>query len=60
MYSQEIESLLKSKKIKIGDRIRILKKGAIHEGLLMPRIELGDCSCLVIKLDKGYNIGIKY
>lgn len=60
MYSQEIESLLKSKKIKIGDRIRILKKGAMHEGLLMPRIELGDSSCLVVKLDNGYNVGIKY
>jgi glutamyl-tRNA(Gln) amidotransferase subunit D len=60
LYSQEIESLLKSKKIKIGDRIRILKKDATHEGLLMPRIELGDSSCLVIKLDSGYNIGIKF
>lgn len=26
----------------------------------MPRIELGDTSSLVIKLDNGYNIGIKY
>lgn len=60
MYSQEIESLLKSKNIKIGDRIRILKKGATYEGLLMPRIELGDPSSLVIKLDNGYNIGIKF
>jgi glutamyl-tRNA(Gln) amidotransferase subunit D len=60
LYSQEIESLLKSKNIKIGDRIRILKKDAIYEGLLMPRIELGDPSSLVIKLDNGYNIGIKF
>lgn len=60
MYSQEIESLLKSKSIKIGDRIRLLKKGATYEGLLMPRIELGDPSCLVIKLDNGYNIGMKF
>jgi len=60
LYSQEIESLLKSKKIKIGDRIRILRKDVAHEGLLMPRIELGDSSCLVIKLDSGYNIGIKF
>lgn len=26
----------------------------------MPRIELGDPSCLVIKLDNGYNIGINF
>ena len=60
MYSPEIESLLKSKNIKIGDRIRIAKKDSVHEGLLMPRIELGDPSSVVIKLDNGYNIGIKF
>lgn len=60
MYSQEIESLLKSKKIRIGDRVKILKAGTAYEGILMPRIELGDPSCLVIKLDNGYNTGIKF
>jgi len=60
LYSQEIESLLKSKNIKIGDRVRIAKKDSVHEGLLMPRIELGDPSSIVIKLDNGYNIGIKF
>jgi len=60
LYSPEIESLLKSKNIKIGDRIRIAKKDSVHEGLLMPRIELGDPSSVVIKLDNGYNIGIKF
>lgn len=59
MYSKEIELLLKSKKVKIGDRIRLLKSGKTYEGILMPRIELGDTSSLVIKLDNGYNIGIK-
>lgn len=60
MYSQEIELLLKSKKIKIGDRIRITRGKESYEGILMPRIELGDLSSLVIKLPNGYNIGIKY
>jgi len=60
VYSQEIESLLKSKKIKVGDRVRIFKKGNKYEGLLMPRIELGDSSSIVIKLDNGYNTGIKF
>jgi len=60
LYSPEIESLLKSKKIKVGDRLRIVKKKVSYEGILMPRIELGDPSCLVIKLDNGYNIGIKF
>lgn len=60
MYSDEIESLLESKKIEIGDRIKILKSGNLYEGLLMPRSGLGDGSNLVLKLDNGYNIGIKY
>lgn len=60
MYSCEIESLLKSKKIKIGDRIKITKGKTSYEGILMPRIEFGDTSSLVIKLGNGYNIGIKY
>lgn len=60
MYSKEIEKLLKSKKIGVGDRVKIIKAKKTYEGLLMPRIELGDPSCLVIKLDNGYNIGIKF
>lgn len=60
MYSQEIETLLKSKKIKVGDRIRVLQQSTSYEGILMPRITLGDASSIVIKLDNGYNIGIKH
>lgn len=60
MYSQEIETLLKSKKVKIGDRIRIIIKKTMYEGILMPRVELGDPSSLVLKLDNGYNIGVKF
>ncbi len=60
MYSQEIELLLKSKKIKIGDKVSVAKDKLVYEGILMPRIELGDPSSLVVKLPNGYNIGIKY
>jgi glutamyl-tRNA(Gln) amidotransferase subunit D len=60
LYSYEVESLLKGKKINIGDRIKITKGKATYEGLLMPRIELGDTSSIVIKLKNGYNVGIKY
>ncbi|MEM5790988.1 MAG: Glu-tRNA(Gln) amidotransferase subunit GatD [Candidatus Aenigmatarchaeota archaeon] len=60
MYSKEIEAILKSKKIGIGDRISVSKKGKKYEGILMPRIELGDTSCLVLKLENGYNVGIKF
>jgi glutamyl-tRNA(Gln) amidotransferase subunit D len=60
LYSQEIELLLKSKKISVGDRVRVTKGKLSYEGLLMPRIALGDPATLVIKLDNGYNIGIKF
>lgn len=60
MYSQEIQSLLKGKKLKIGDRVKIFKDRKEFEGFLMPRIEIGDHNSIVIKLDNGYNIGLRY
>ncbi len=60
MYSPQIEKMLKSKKISIGDRVRLTKEGFVIEGLLLPRIELADTLSLVIKQDNGYNIGIRY
>ena len=60
MYSQEIESLLKSKKIRVGDKVLVTKGKHEYVGILMPRIKLGDISSLVIKLSNGYNIGIKH
>jgi glutamyl-tRNA(Gln) amidotransferase subunit D len=60
MYSKKIEQVLKAKKLRIGDRILVEKEGKSYEGLLMPRIELGDQNSIVLKLDSGYNIGIRF
>ena len=60
MYSKKIESILESKKLRIGERILVTKGEKVYEGLLMPRIELGDQDCIVIKLDSGYNIGVRF
>jgi len=60
LYSPEIEAVLKAKGIRVGDRIRITKGRVAYEGILMPRIELGDAHALVLKLDNGYNIGIRF
>lgn len=57
-YSKSVQSALK--KFKVGERVKITKDGNTQEGLLMPRIELGDTDSVVIKLDSGYNIGVKY
>jgi len=60
MYSNKILRVLKRKKIKVGDRIRLTKSKKTFEGILMPRIEMGDKDSLILKLDNGYNIGIKF
>jgi len=57
-YSDKIKKALKG--IKIGDRISISKDDKTYEGLLMPKTELGDENCIVLKLDNGYNIGIRF
>ncbi len=51
--------VLMSAGAKIGDRIRVKSKGIIYEGLLMPRAGVCDDKHIVIKLDNGYNIGVR-
>lgn len=51
--------LLKSIQAEVGDKLRIESRGRVYEGILMPRSELGDPHHIVIKLDSGYNLGIK-
>ncbi len=60
MYSKQIEKILNEKGIEIGNRIRVKKNGIVLEGILMPRIELGDKNCIIIKLDNGYNVGVDF
>jgi len=57
-YSKQVQTALK--KFKIGDRIAVTKNNKTYEGLLMPRTELGDVNSIVLKLDSGYNIGIRH
>ncbi len=45
---------------RIGDRIRVINGDKVFEGRLMPREALyGDKPFVVIKLDNGYNIGVR-
>lgn len=46
-------------KIKSGSRIEIKTADAMYQGILMPRPELADDEHVIIKLDNGYNIGIR-
>jgi len=45
--------------MRIGDRVRVKKGDQTYEGILLPRSELEDSDHITIKLDNGYNIGIK-
>ncbi len=60
MYSAEIEKLLKSKGIHLGDRVRVTATQGEFDGILMPRPQNGDQDILVIKMvSTGYNMGIR-
>ena len=59
-YSGPLSEALKAIGVSVGDRIRVRKRGLVLEGILMPRPVLGDRECLVLKLDNGYNVGIRF
>jgi len=58
-YRGRAAEFLKSLPAKVGDRLRIEKEGVVYEGILMPRTELGDPNHLILKLDSGYNAGVR-
>ncbi len=59
-YSDRVSEALEAVGASVGDRIRVVKEGRVLEGILMPRPVLGDPDCIVLKLDSGYNVGIKF
>lgn len=59
-YSGLALEKLSSSDIKVGDTIRIRKNGEEYIGVLMPRSQVGsDQFHVIIKIETGYNIGIK-
>ncbi len=59
-YSKTVETALKKANISPGDRIRYSGTKGIFEGILLPKPELGGSeSCLMLKLDNGYNVGLQ-
>ncbi|MHA1964324.1 MAG: Glu-tRNA(Gln) amidotransferase subunit GatD [Candidatus Thorarchaeota archaeon] len=59
-YSGLVLEKLSSSNIKVGDTISIKKDGEEYVGVLMPRSQVGsDQFHIIIKLETGYNIGIK-
>lgn len=60
MYSKEVQKALDRAKIRVGDTVEIKKFSKTHRGILLPRIGLGDTSSIVIKMENGYNMGVRY
>lgn len=58
MYPENVKKIFAKSNINIGDRISIESRGRIHEGILMPKTDLGNANSITIKLDSGYNIGL--
>ncbi len=59
-YSKAIEDFLVKNKTKVGDEVEVSASGKKYTGILMPRPDIGDVSCIVLKLENGYNIGVKF
>ncbi len=57
-YKGKLASFLTSKGIEIGDKIRIKKENIEIEGILFPSFSR-DEDIIVVKMDNGYNVGIK-
>ena len=60
-YTGEVARVLRELGVNVGDRIRVVKPdGSVYEGLLMPRYALSSKPIIVLKLDNGYNIGVRF
>ncbi len=53
------QKMISASRVNIGDRISIETKDLKKEGVLMPHHAFSDENIITIKLDNGYNIGIK-
>jgi glutamyl-tRNA(Gln) amidotransferase subunit D len=58
-YAPEVKTTLEKHGIRPGDNVEVKdENGNVWNGLIMPRVA-GDPSCIILKLDNGYNVGIK-
>ncbi|MFB6076771.1 MAG: Glu-tRNA(Gln) amidotransferase GatDE subunit D, partial [Candidatus Nanohaloarchaea archaeon] len=60
MYADEVQDALDAADAEPGDIIRVDTPEETYEGRLMPRSGQGDEHAIVLKLDNGYNTGVRY
>ncbi len=58
-YTGLARRILEEAGVRVGDRVRIRSRGQVYEGILMPREKLYERPIIVLKLDNGYNIGVR-
>ncbi len=58
-YRGHVRKILEENGLTIGDYIQVKLEDYVYEGTLMPRYELADDEHIVLKLDNGYNIGVR-
>lgn len=58
-YKEKSEKLLREHDIVVGDTVSVKTDEKEFNGLLMPRYESSDNNHIVIKLENGYNVGIR-
>jgi glutamyl-tRNA(Gln) amidotransferase subunit D len=58
-YKGASKAFLESAGISIGDSVKIIKKDICYEGMILDRSEDADDKHVVLKLENGYNIGLK-
>jgi len=56
---KDIQEKLKKANAEVGDKIKVESKNVKREGVLMPHHQFSDDKIITIKLDNGYNIGLK-
>ncbi len=60
-YSPDAQRTLAAAGARVGDVVQISRKGFRRSGILLPRPLIGgDSRSIVIKLDSGYNVGIRW
>lgn len=50
---------LKSHGVKVWDRVYVVAESGSFEGVILPRNEMADDRHVVLKLDTGYNVGVR-
>ncbi|MHA1441300.1 MAG: hypothetical protein ACTSPK_05445 [Candidatus Heimdallarchaeota archaeon] len=58
-YKGVLRKRLETEGVGIWSQVRVVKGDAVYEGVILPRSQHTSEGYLVLKVDTGYNIGVK-